>query len=218
MKPGDFLLGVLDFFAVLLPGGLATWLVLQYVPASTVRQALAVGLDAPPAAPDRVALGLAWLVASWVLGHFVFMLGSHLDGPYDRWRKRTVPKDADTTYLAANDVRARRTPSIALPAGASGLSTFKWARTYLQVRHPAARQEIDRLEADSKFFRGLVVVASAAALHAVWTSHAWAALACVGVAWLSWRRFREQRWKMTELAYAAVVIIEALEPLPPRNA
>ena len=35
MKPGDFLLGVLDFFAVLLPGSLIAWLATQYVPPDT---------------------------------------------------------------------------------------------------------------------------------------------------------------------------------------
>jgi len=44
MKPGDFLLGVLDIFAILLPGVVATWLLVQYIPAPVLRDTLSLGI------------------------------------------------------------------------------------------------------------------------------------------------------------------------------
>ena len=107
MKPGDFLLGVLDFFAILLPGSLATWLAMQYVPANELRVALSFGIRDPSLTPDGFVLGTAFVLSSYMLGHFVFMVGARLDTPYDRWRKRTKPADQDKAFLAARALRAQ---------------------------------------------------------------------------------------------------------------
>ena len=79
MKPGDFLLGVFEFFAILLPGSLATWLAVQYIPDSVLKEALTLSAGSP-SNPDSVVLGIAFLVSSYTLGHFVFMAGAKLDG------------------------------------------------------------------------------------------------------------------------------------------
>lgn len=79
MKPGDFLLGVFEFFAILLPGSLATWLAVQYVPEAVLKKTLTFGLGSA-SSPDTVVLGTAFLVSSYTLGHFVFMAGAKLDG------------------------------------------------------------------------------------------------------------------------------------------
>ena len=47
MKPGDFLLGVFEFFAILLPGSLATWLAVQYIPDSVLKEALTLSAGSP---------------------------------------------------------------------------------------------------------------------------------------------------------------------------
>ena len=57
MKPGDFFLGVLDFFAILLPGSLATWLAIQYVPAASLRSALMFGFMTGERASSSLQLG-----------------------------------------------------------------------------------------------------------------------------------------------------------------
>src|SRR5205085_9252162 len=38
------------------------------------------------------------------------------------------------------------------------VNTFQWAKANVQLRSPASAPEIYRLEADQKFFRGLIVV------------------------------------------------------------
>ena len=83
-------------------------------------------------------LGLALLLASYVLGHFIFMLGGELDPLYDAWRTREHPTHDDTTFQAAANLERRLTPG--LP---DAFSTLKWSKAYMQVE-PGARMEIDR--------------------------------------------------------------------------
>src|SRR5262245_11100963 len=103
MKPGDFFLSVLDFFAILLPGSLATWLVTRYVSPEDILRYLSLGSHTA----DGVTLWVAFLLSSYVLGHFVFMAGSKLDTSYDRWRRRKNPQNRDKTFHAADDLRKK---------------------------------------------------------------------------------------------------------------
>jgi hypothetical protein len=210
MKPGDFMLGVLDFFAIMLPGSLATWLVLQYIPAPALLKALSFG--AQPSTPERYVLIAAFLLSSFMLGHFAFMAGAELDPAYDRWRRRAKPFSGDRAYLAARKLQQARNQDLV----GGDFTTLKWARAYIQIKSAAARVEIDRLEADQKFFRSLVVISSAFALHFLLREASLvAALAALALAVLAYHRYRDQRWKMTELIFATAVIVDAAVPATP---
>ena len=201
MKPGDFLLGVFDFFAILLPGALATWLAVQYIPPPVLAHMLSFGLERQP---DAVVLGTAFVVSSYVLGHFVFMVGGHLDTSYDRWRKRAKPQSRNRTFQAAK--RVHETLNKDLLGGE--FTTLKWAKAYVQIKASHARAEVDRLEADQKFFRSLVVVSALFAAHFLLREGAPVAGAtAIAMGMFSYRRYIDQRWKMTELTYATAVIV-----------
>jgi len=203
MKPGDFLIGVLDFFGILLPGAMGTWLVLQYVPTAALHRALLLGFEERGEPADWVTGG-AFLLVSYVLGHFVHMLGAQLDGSYDHWRKRTKPQTRDKTYQAARNLQLMLTNDL---AGADW-TTLKWSKAYIQVKAQHARAEIDRLEADQKFFRSLVVISAAFAAHFFLHEAApLAGLIAIAAAILSYNRYVDQRWKMTELTYGTAVIV-----------
>jgi hypothetical protein len=198
-KPGDLMIGILDFFAVLLPGAIATWLLSPHLP-DDLRRSLQVGSGEDAS----IVPWIVYLLTSYALGHFVFMGGSRLDPVYDRWRKRTKPLEAEVPYQAAKKLRHKLTPS--LPG--DGFSTFKWARSYIGVHSPQARVEIDRIEATSKFFRGMVVISVALAAHfLIVRLNAALAAGAVLVCVLSFWRYCDQRWKMTELTYATAVIV-----------
>ena len=66
MKPGDLLLGVLDVFAILLPGSLATWLVTRYIPAAELRAALTFGFGGYTQPPETFLLAGALLLSSYI--------------------------------------------------------------------------------------------------------------------------------------------------------
>jgi hypothetical protein len=203
MKPGDFLIGVLDVFAVLLPGVTAAWLVVQYVPRSALHDALLFGFETS-GEPNEWVVGGAFFLTSYVLGHFVFMLGSKLDTSYDHWRTRTKPASRDKAYAAAKALRAGVTEELV----DGDWSMLQWARAYIQVKAQHARVEIDRLEVDQKFFRSLVIIAVAFAAHFfLHEATPVAGVVAVVGGLVSYQRYREQRWKMTELIYGTAVIV-----------
>ena len=73
------------------------------------------------------------------------------------------------------------------------------AKTYIQIKAQPARVEIDRLEADQKFFRSLVVISVLLAAHFLLREAApVAGIASVVMGVLSYQRYLEQRWKMSE--------------------
>jgi hypothetical protein len=199
MKPGDFLLSALDFFAILLPGAIATWLVSQYAPADIANYMRPGSGEA-----DAALRWTVFLLGSYMFGHFVFMIGSNLDAIYDLWRRRTKVALSNSTYLAAEQLRDTLTKQLK----GSEFTPLKWAKSYIQIHSPQARVDIDRLEANSKFFRGMVVISVVLIAHFLLSKRSLpmaAAAALVGM--LSFSRFCSERWKMTELSYGTAVVL-----------
>lgn len=153
---------------------------------------------------DAAAQWTVFLLVSYVLGHFVFMAGSYLDPVYDQWRQRAKPTERDRTFRAADAVYEKLTPDLKR----GKFTTLKWAKSYIQIHEPGARVEIDRIEANSKFFRGVVVVSAALFVHFVLGEPSFLlAMAAVALGALSFWRYCDQRWKATELSYATAVIL-----------
>jgi hypothetical protein len=196
------MLGTLDFFAVLLPGAIATWLGTQYVPEDMRGAFRIAGNDV------SVAHWIVFVLTAYALGHFVFLLGSRLDTTYDLFRKRLRPPESDRPFQAASQLQERLTPEL------GDFTTFKWARSYVGIHAPQARVEIDRLEAHSKFFRGFVVISVALYVHFIWHGQVGLALTAAVVGALSFWRFSDQRYKMTEIAYATAVIVYETKAKP----
>ncbi len=93
------------------------------------------------------------------------------------------------------------------------MNTFTWAKTMLLLRAPGAFAEVQRYEAESKFFRSLILVlpiaGTAAALHWAFTGQpvlaGLALLAPWPLARMSFSRYAERRRKSTQWAYSYVI-------------
>src|SRR5262245_57653919 len=102
-EPQKFFIGLMDFFSILLPGTLLTWLLMGEV--------------GPVVLGNRyttLAIAQAWaafLFASYLFGHLVFLLGSWLDEFYDWARRYTL--NAQIALLARRG-RLLRWPARAL--------------------------------------------------------------------------------------------------------
>ena len=158
-KPTDLFIGIIDFFAVLVHGVVAV-LVIGWA------------INFPLSGKQEVSfLGVA-LVAGFVLGHIVHGLGSFLDiWVYDPFFKHWTPKGEahglrrkayfrsnDKIYLASKKLitfQAHDAPT----SGGLPVGVYQWARAWLRIHSPEATAELDRLEADSKLFRSLSVIA-----------------------------------------------------------
>lgn len=205
-RPGDAFIGVIDFFAILVPG---------------VAAALLVGWGLIPRTPDAI-FWVTLLVAGFVLGHVLNGLGSFLDIIlYDPLFK---PLDLGSgkkplvagKYFRANDelyLLASRlsTPLDASPGQDSGTGAksppgrmFQWARTWLRLHSPEATAQLDRLEADSKLFRGLAVLVIGVLVGWPLVPHfgvgLWVAL--TGLVVFLWR-YCDLRQKMVRSCYLA---------------
>ena len=85
-KPNDFFIGLMDFFSILLPGALVTFLLISAYP-KLIR-------ELPPVLCGSLEKWIAFLVASYILGHLLHHFGFTLDkwiydGLYvKRWKRR----------------------------------------------------------------------------------------------------------------------------------
>ena len=147
-KPTDLFVGVIDFFAVILPGAIVV------AAAYPLLDKYASGLDLFwRIRGDNTAQWVLFIFGSYLAGHLLFLIGAHLDEAiYDPLRRHFKPPDEDDAYGVADRIRKD-----ALLDASDAVNTFQWARSILRVAAPAANAEVERYEADSKFFRSFSV-------------------------------------------------------------
>jgi hypothetical protein len=103
LEPQKFFIGLTDFFSILLPGVLLTYLLMGNVGPLVLgdRYAKLAGAEA----------WAAFLFASYLFGHMVFLLGSWLDEFYNWTRRYTLNAQIwyfDTSLLVFAGYRQRR--------------------------------------------------------------------------------------------------------------
>lgn len=91
------------------------------------------------------------------------------------------------------------------------LNEYKWAQYYLQIKHPELGAEIKRIEADSKFFRSLVIAFLVIAIYYFFMKQFNMGYIMLALTALSFYRYGILRYKSTERAYEAIVAAEHLE-------
>lgn len=215
----------MDFFSILLPGALLTFVVKTLTPQNA--------WPVPLYQQFNGAKGwVAFLVASYLLGHFAFLLGSWLDEFYDWLRRRTLNAQIEQIVRRKKNfrwwVRAmvwltfKRERNEALDRAGKikeqslfrlhakkSINNFQWCKALLAIESPESLAVVQRFEADSKFFRCFVVVLL---VMIVWSGRTqyWR-LAIVGAVLLplaTWR-YMEQRFKATNQAYWSVITLAA---------
>jgi 8-oxo-dGTP pyrophosphatase MutT (NUDIX family) len=225
-EPQKFFIGLMDFFSILLPGAVLTYLSMADVGKVVLgdRYASLTG-----------AQGWAvFLFASYLLGHLAFLLGSWLDEFYDWARRYTLnvqvvllarrgrllswPARAlvwlvfkrERNLAVDRAVRIKQQALGALQAKDS-INTFQWCKALLNIQSQESLAVVQRFEADSKFFRCFTVVLLL--LLAAWPfQHKWPR---VGIAvvlillLLALWRYMEQRYKATNQAYWSVITLTA---------
>jgi len=226
-EPQKLFIGLMDFFSILLPGALLTYLLMDHV--------------GPWVLGDRYAKlastegWAAFLFASYLFGHLIFLLGSWLDELYDWARRYTL--NAQIAMLARRGrllpwiarvpiwlvFKAERNKAVdrvgkikqqalgALQAGGV-INNFQWCKVVpLNAENPASLAVVQRFEADSKFFRCLAVVLLL--LLIAWPlQHRWPPFGVpvlVALLLLALWRYMEQRFKATNQAYWSVITLTA---------
>jgi hypothetical protein len=232
-KPSDFFINVIDFFAVILPGAVLTY----FLKGLVYPHLFGAGKIFPELYTD-VQKAIAFLIATYVVGNLIFPMGSLLldDVIYDKFLRNTFfKKNFDLAYLTATAIREEHLNSeaeidqliatrklnseaaeqLAARPKREILNTFKWAQNYLGIKSPSGLTEVQKLEADSKFFRSLavafIIIGAVLLFKAVWI---WAAV-FLALSLLSIYRYGDLRYKSTQKAYELIVSIDHLEKCSP---
>lgn len=228
-EPKNFFVGLVDFFSILMPGAVATFLGKEWV----LNQSLP--FEPPTDSAEAVAL---LLFVSYVLGHFIFLLGAVVldEFVYDPMRKWTywgqVQRLAQGHGFSANWAQriaaskllfgrfpdeavlcvSRHKARLLYRANATqALNAYQWSKARLSKENPEGLAAVQRFEADSKFFRSFVVVLVVLTLVWLVTLHwAWA-LVSFGFSLLAFVRYIEQRFKATQQAYWNIIALDAAE-------
>jgi len=201
-KPSEFHVGVVDFFAILLPGAIATALLapryMHLLFGSVIEE-----ID------SEAGRWAAFLTISYLLGHLIFLLGSYIDRPYDFFRKRLRPYGNESAFQCAERIR----DSVLDQSERKALNVFQWSRSVLIAKCPAAADDVHRLEADSKFFRSLLVVCGLASFLFFRDAGKTQGFLALLLALPCFARYYERRLKSTTQAYAHIVALHRLGAL-----
>lgn len=225
-EPQKLFIGLIDFFSILLPGALLTYLLMGQVgPVVLGEQYSRLG---------GTEAATVFLFASYLFGHLVFLLGSWLDEVYDWARRYTL--NAQIAMLARRGSllpwlvraliwlvfknernlaveRAGKIKQQALSAlqAKDAINTFQWCKALLNIESPDSLAVVQRFEADSKFFRCFVVVLLF--LVVIWPlQHTWPLVGIpvvIVLLFLALWRYMEQRFKATNQAYWSVITLTA---------
>ncbi|MGH8021462.1 MAG: hypothetical protein ACREIA_24915 [Opitutaceae bacterium] len=230
--PQTFSIALIDFLSIMLPGLAVTYSVEHRMDQILRRVGLGDGLASAEYWP-------AFFIASYLAGHLVFMVGSRLDEVvFDRLRKATPWQQTQRhavgkmPSLLVTRVFARllfgKNPDIALTQvielrkrdipdnhGQVVVDACQWSKARLTLGHPAALAAVQRIEADSKFFRSFsVVIFFLIALLVSRAVRGWADLPALGfllvLLCLSLWRYMERRFKAAQQACWFLLTLESM--------
>jgi ADP-ribose pyrophosphatase YjhB (NUDIX family) len=225
LEPQKLFIGLVDFFSILLPGALLTYLLRADLGPLILGEAYG--------ALGGSEGGLVFLFSSYLVGHFIFLLGSYLDDlVYDRIRKATylqqIKKLAagkrlssaaamwlgrrifeNRSDLALQQVLRIKQSHLDPLDASSAVNAFQWSKARLTLEKPEALATIHRFEADSKFFRSLFVVLLALTPWLVVERGPLLAVVCLPLLFLSLVRYMDQRSKAVNQAYWYLITLES---------
>lgn len=198
-KPGDFFVGIIDLFAIFLPGGLVTFVLFkEYSNFLT---------EVAPISGNQH--WVAFLFFSYLIGHIVFMIGSSIDTLYDYHRKRRNPYTNESAYQCATEIKQKLLTEVE----SKSLNTYQWATSILTTDYPDAMAEVNRLVADSKFFRSLVVIIPLVSIIFVAGGHLAHAIIVILFIFPCYMRYYGRRLKSTTRAYQFIIMLGGLGKL-----
>lgn len=225
-EPQKFFIGLIDFFSILLPGALLTYMLQGYL------GPLFLGHDYGQLTGTKA--WVAFFISSYLLGHFVFLLGARLldDYFYDPIRGATADKQIErlakgkklpwpiTRWLAKFLINTRHDKALKRVlriknhylgqlSAAQAINAFQWSKAKLTLENPGAMSTIQRFEADSKFFRSLLIVLVALFIWGFVGSRWTLVLVSMPLMVLAFWRYVDQRMKSTIQAYWYIIILES---------
>lgn len=185
---------LLDILSILLPGALLLAILSKFY---MLREAF---LYLFPSLDDSMNLAI-YLGIAYMLGHFVFLLGSLLDGwIYENVQKVFWPDHTLPAYVI--QLKNEKTGF----DNRNALNAFKWSCAWLMANKPEMYRTVERHIAESKFFRSNVIVLFIAVVVFVFIkSNTLLGTISLLLMMLSLVRYLTQRHKSIDTAYQFVI-------------
>lgn len=209
-KPSDFYIGVVEFFGVLLPGAAITYLLQPFLVENIPTFWL----------PTSSTKGwVMFIVLAYIAGHLLHGLGSELldkyvyDKFYIRYCKKdhykvsaTIKNEAKKNELdLEKEVEASKTLLALIylneTANSQGTNYYDWCLSDVRVHVPAGASEVDRIQADSKFFRSMFFVFLIAGIICGLNDQFDLLFGTIAFAFFALWRFCKLRWTATKRVY-----------------
>ena len=202
-KPSDFFVGIIDLFAIFLPGGVLTFILfIEYQ-----------SFFAEVASFKGTQSWVAFLFGSYLLGHIIFMAGARLDNLYDFHRKKKSPYTNESAYQCASNIKNKLLKKEEIES----VNTYHWSISFLTTHYPDAMAEINRLVADSKFFRSLVVILPLISLVLFSSGLYLHSVIFILLIIPCYMRYYGRRLKSTTRAYQYIIMLNGLDKIHSPN-
>lgn len=225
-KPQNIYISVIDFFSVLLPGGLLTYFLFGLYYSSVFGDGSIF-----PEPANNTAIWIVFVFVAYIIGNIVFTLASFLDVGYNKILRPIFRSNYDLTYKTARQIHSKyinkddrlkelleqkqisddEHKKILKNKNYEIFNTFKWSQHYLLFEKPEALAEVQQIEANSKFFRSLVITFLIIACLLFGQAKIIAGVVFLILSVLCYYRFGELRFKTTEKAYEFIITAHHLE-------
>ena len=230
--PQKFFIGLIDFFSILLPGALLTYVLKD---ANILQRYIG-----PIIEQKKLSEAEAWMIfffSSYLLGHFIFLVGSIImdDYLYDPIRQATSKGQIKNLaegkplsfalfrLLAAGLIKTNVDDAVDRAVkikehyldplnASSAINAFQWCKARLALEHSQATAAVERFEADSKFFRSFLIVLLILIPFELVAGRYVIAAVSVFLLGLAFWRYVDQRVKATSQAYWYAITLEAQRP------
>ena len=226
IKPQNIYISVIDFFSVLLPGGLLTYFLLGVF----YKYVFGDG-NIFPEPTNSTVIWIVFVIVAYIIGNIVFTLASFLDVSYNKILRPLFESKYDLTYKTARQIHSKYINTddqlkellaqkqisdaehreILKNKKCELFNTFKWSQHFLLFKKPEALAEVQQVEANSKFFRSLVITFLIIACLLFWQAKIIAGVVSMIFSVLCYYRFGELRFKTTEKAYEIIITAHHLE-------
>ncbi len=137
------------------------------------------------------------------------MLGSRIDAIYDLHRKMRNPYTNELAFQCASKIKHLFLSEIERKT----VNTYQWSTSILTTMYPEAMIEVNRLVADSKFFRSIVVIIPI--ISAIFFESGNYYLSSIVLIFIipCYLRYYDRRLKSTTRAYQYIVMLNGLGKL-----
>ena len=199
-SPNNFYIGVIDLFAIILPGSIVA-LALYYYNHDQADVFLRT------TGQSDFFSAFVLLFASYLFGHIISQASAYLDKYlYDKVKDKIYKNQS-----LLNHVKKVRTDVYRnTPEDLNLVSTYEWAQLKLQKELPLVVQEAERYIADSKFFRSLLLILFVFGFILFFNKNYSLSVSCFLIAGFSLIRYFHKRQKAVKTLYKGIVFIEML--------